>query len=335
MSCFLNMSQVLWKSFCMSVPCSTSCFFPTISNRVSWPLYYYIFAMFSHGASILSLILSLRSRWAMGDLRRQDLVQDRGGPRGADANVKGIEGVEQRTFWNLRDLKFVLTCSHVLKASESILDSFQCLWKDVLSNSWWKQWKLWVCTAWAFRHRWERWKSARMQPRFCRSPETSRTCAYRTSKCGENLTDARCKEQIDAFQPYLPIAFSLAANCHLFRSTDASNAPIEGGGGKWRWNDSWFSVFEESWSVYRKDRKGSEYFRVVYLCSLKIALCRRSLACAMRACASAIGTRSKHRVLETFTDTQIHSETLVQHLAMSCNVFIYCLNIYVCSFNMV
>jgi hypothetical protein len=49
----------------------------------------------------------------------------------------------------------------------------------------------------------------------------------------ENLkTDARCKEQIDAFQPYLPIAFSLAAKCHLFRSTDASNAPIEGGGGK-------------------------------------------------------------------------------------------------------
>ena len=52
------------------------------------------------------------------------------------------------------------------------------LWKDVLSNSWWKQWKLWVCTAWAFRaHRWERWKSARMQQRFCRSPETSRTRA--------------------------------------------------------------------------------------------------------------------------------------------------------------
>lgn len=165
---------------------------PTISNRVSWPLYYYVFAMFSHGVSILSHTVTAHvagEQWVTSGAKT--LFKTAGGHR-ADANgrrcwncwntlkyVEGIEGVEQRTFWNLRDLKLYWLVPMSWKLLNPFLTASSFgLWKDVLLNSWWKQWKLWVCTAWVFRaHRWERWKSARMQQRFCRSPETSRTRA--------------------------------------------------------------------------------------------------------------------------------------------------------------
>ena len=132
--------------------------------------------------------------------------------------------------------EIVLTCSDVLKASESILDSFQ-FWP--LKR---RAFKLVVKAVKALGLHCLSFSSAQVRALEKREDAAKVLQIARDIKdprfvlpivVWENLkTDARCKEQIDAFQPYLPVAFSLAAKCHLFRSTDASNAPIEGGGGK-------------------------------------------------------------------------------------------------------